>query len=324
MTTRYRPMRMRLNKVEKLMWQKVWSSIDIDADMNELESSGEENPISLTYNGGSLLTASNHASYLYDAMLTEDYGKGTFEITYDFSTAIRRNKFENPRTRNIVSYGSGGWSFRTLYEYLSTTYGGGTYFIDTFFDRYFTSSPAFQVYQDLIQEVNLGVQEDIEAMRRTGPEGLQGRAVLKKFVEEQTGRQLRDASGRFASVASPDARVEQDIRSALSDGGWAKLLAPRRKQIEFKMKELSDRIRESIIECLRAGDLTRRAAKGTIENRWRLRLLDSSSLFYASGQLVKDMKIYVQLDSGGWNPGEKAPQMRRGVYQGNRVVGGRL
>ena len=329
MTTKYRPMRMRLTKTEKLQWDKVWSSIDVDADMNENESSGTENPVSLVYNQKYLLTALNHASYTESINLNlfDDTSKADFEITYDFSSAIRNNVFVNVNGKR-VKYGADGWSFRTLYEYLCATYGGGTYFIDTYFERFFPVSWAQHEYFELKMLVQHSVWQDIWNMRKAWD--LSRRRTLREFVAAAVGAdpkkyRYRDERGRFISgINYTTAPMERDLRAALAGGGWAKLLSHRRHEIEDKMRYLSDSIREDIIMHLRRGELTRKAADKTLTKRLKLGMYDSNALFYASGQLIKDMKLYIQLDSGGWKKGKSAPRMGYTGYHGGRVVGGNI
>lgn len=321
MTTKYRPSRMRLNAVEKLTWDDLREGVDIDTDINELESSGGD--ARLVYNGRNSLTAQKRASYMLEGYSGTMFGEGDFEITYDFSTGIRRNIFTS-KTGKATKYGRDGMSFRILYEYLCATYGGGTYFIDTYFERFFPASQAYQKYLQLKEDIQVNIDNDVKAMRQSGPENMQNRGKLRRFVEAEAGRYLRGEKGRFTSVADTSKAVEDFLSSALSGGAWSKLLTGRRKQIELELKELSEQIRLDIIANLRAGNLTRQASKGTLRRRYFIpEMSGEKALFYASGQLINDMKIYVQLDSGGWQNGKSAPLMGRG-RGGYKVVGGAL
>lgn len=323
MITKYRPNRMRLNSMEKLAWDKVWSFIDPDTDMNEQESSGNDNPISLIYNNRNTLTAPR-SSFVYEGLEGSAFGKGDFEITYDFSSAPRNNWFTNYKGKR-VRYGADGWSFRTLYEFLCATYCGGEYFIDSYFEKWFVSSPAYNAYEELKAELNTGIVEGISRMRMAGPENMTERGKLSRFVRTQTGDYLRNKKGQFASVASPDPFVEKQISDALTDGGWAKLLSSHKTAIELKMRETARVIKEDIKHYLDSSALTRAAGKGTMERRKYIPVMEGhNAIGYASGQLIDDMKIYIQLDSGGWKKGKQAPQMKFTGYHGSKVVGGSL
>lgn len=323
MTTKYRPNRMRLNPMEKLAWDKVWSFIDPDTDMNEQESSGTDNPISLIYNNRSTLIG-QRTSFVYEGLTGDAFGKGDFEITYDFSSAPRNNWFTNVNGKR-VKYGSDGWSFRTLYEFLCATYCGGEYFIDSYFEKWFAFSPARNAFEELKAELNAGIIDGISRMRMLGPENMTERGKLSRFVREQTGDYLRNKKGQFASVASPDSFVEEQISKALSDGGWAKLLSSHKTMIEIRMREVAKVIKEDIKHYLDNSMLTRWAADGTIKRRKYIPDMQYHYAFgYASGQLIDDMKIYIQLDSGGWGRGKHSPQMKYSGYHGSKVVGGNL
>jgi len=325
-------MRMRLNKTERVKWHEVTDNPDIDTDLNELESSGT---ISFAAKGKASLTAEKRAIYMLEGYSSSMFGEGDFEITYDFSTKIRNNRFKSVANGN-VKYGEDRWTFRLLYEWLCVEYNGGEYFIDTYFEDFFPQSQAYNTYLRIKESLQSGLDADIKGMRKAGPGSMEARGargalrrfaeavsgVLRRFVEAVSGRRLKDTKGRFASVTSPDPVVDAHTAQALG-GGWAKLLSGRRRSVENDMRMLSEEIRLDIIRNLRAGNLTRAVADSTKSKRRRIPVMaNEEALFYASGQLINDMRIYVQLDSGGWEE-RQAPQMGVTRSHGGHVVGGR-
>jgi hypothetical protein len=177
-----------------------------------------------------------------------------YQITYNFSMGIRRNRFLSRTGERYGKYGS-KVSFRMLYEWLCEHFNGGEPFIDTYFERIFPMQSVGERFERLWQRV--------EAKRR----------------EEYAGRRRpHDERGRFMAAA------------AWKDG-----------QIKAEAKELGRDIRQNIIQCLSTGRiplngrLGSRASAETNIKRERFIDLAPGYLFFASGQLIRALNIYVEV-----------------------------
>ena len=75
--------------------------------------------------------------------------KPDFEVFYSFSSS----------TRGKTSYGNANWSARFLYEFLSSGFNGGERFVDAYFNRIFSSRPVYLLLEEMVQDVQNGVEE---------------------------------------------------------------------------------------------------------------------------------------------------------------------
>jgi hypothetical protein len=204
------------------------------------------------------------------------FDMGPFQITYNFSRALRRNNFpvKNAlpvRPRIMGEYGAAGWSFRMLYEFLCEVYNGGVPFIDTYFERVFKTRP---VYRDL-RAIYDTVQDDINTehydLYMALPKKLDGTPDMRYT-----------ASKKFM-----DFKVWQD------------------PIVRQDCKLLAKKIREDIGGCLRSGRLPLRGKEGAVVSRRTKAVRDglggmasADRLFYASGQLIEHLNIYVAIGEG--------------------------
>jgi len=203
----------------------------------------------------------------------EYFNMGAFQITYNFSRAIRKNTFPtrasfplNPKP--MGEYGAFGWSFRMLYEFLCEAYNGGVPFIDTYFDRVFKTRPVYarflSIYDDIQDDINNEQFELFQAvpLKADGTPDMRY-AASKKFM---------------------DFKVWQD------------------KIVKQGCKRLAADIRHDIEVCLSTGKLplqggheNRSVSRKTKKIRSEFVGLDPSRLFYASGSLIKHLNVYIEI-----------------------------
>jgi hypothetical protein len=199
----------------------------------------------------------------------EFFDMGPFQITYNFSRAIRKNNFPLRdalplRPKAMGEYGAGGWSFRMLYEFLCEAYNGGYPFVDTYFGQVFKTR---SVYTELM-EIYETIQEDIDAE--------QLHLFMALPLKQDGTPDMRYA----ASKRYKDFKVWQD------------------PIVRQDCKRLADAIRDDIADCLSSGRIPLRKAsvsKRTTEAREKLTGLDPSRFFFASGQLIRHLNVYVEV-----------------------------
>lgn len=204
---------------------------------------------------------------------TPEYlGMGPFQITYNFSSAIRNNLFASKTATSAVNsiagqrqYGASGWSFRTLYEFLTDYHNGGYPFIDTYFQQIFKSRPVYRRFSRIYEDV----REDIAA---------------EQFDLYQEGNTKTLANLKVWQ----DPIIKQGCRDVAND------------------------IRADIVRCLYSGriPMSHRPGKSgslgstqvsisTGEARKRLAgMRHPTRLFFASGQLIAHLNIFVQIARG--------------------------
>jgi len=206
----------------------------------------------------------------------EYFDMGAFQITYNFSHAVRKNTFPvkdalplSPKA--VKEYGAFGWSFRMLYEFLCEAYNGGIPFIDTYFERVFKTRPVhamfLSIYDDIQDDIN-NEQLDLFQAVPLKADGMPDMrfAASKKFM---------------------DFKVWQD------------------PIIRQGCKRIAADIRHDIEVCLSTGKLPLRGREGATVSRKTKKLrselagLNPSRLFYASGQLIRHLNVYIEI-------GEKA------------------
>jgi hypothetical protein len=199
----------------------------------------------------------------------EFFDMGPFQITYSFSRAIRNNAFplrnaasDRPKVKG--AYGAAGWSFRMLYEFLCEVYNGGYPFVDTYFGQVFKTRAVYAEFKSIYNTV----QEDINAE--------QFNLFMSLPLKSDGTPDMRyTASKRYK-----DFKVWQD---------------PIVKQDCIRIAEA---IRNDIVVCLSTGriPLSREAvSKRTKEDRQKLIGLHPSQFFFASGQLIRHLNIYVEI-----------------------------
>jgi hypothetical protein len=207
----------------------------------------------------------------------EFFNMGPFQITYNFSHGIRKNNFalKNalPFQPGITKeYGASGWSFRMLYEFLCEAYNNGMPFIDAYFDRVFKTRPVYAeftaVYETIQDDIN-NEQFDLFSRLPLKADGTPDMrfAVSKRYMDFKVWQ---------------DPIIRQDC------------------------KMLAKAIRADIEVCLSTGRLPLRGKEGArVSSRTRkLRgklggMIHADRLFYASGQLIRHLNIYVEIGGKG-------------------------
>jgi hypothetical protein len=203
----------------------------------------------------------------------EFFGMGPFQITYNFPSAIRRNKFPlksvlplKPAAKG--EYGAAGWSFRMLYEFLSEAYNGGVPFVDTYFERIFKTRPVYTRLKNIYETIRSNINSEAHAL------------FMRTPLKADGTPDMRYTAGRRFT----DFKVWQD---PVIQGGC---------------EDLASDIRQDIEVCLRSGILPLRGKEGaTVSKRTeKLRgelggMAHPDRLFYASGQLIRHLNIYVEV-----------------------------
>jgi len=205
------------------------------------------------------------------------FGMGAFQITYNFSKAVRDNRFYSRADATAFGsvipqkeYGAKGWSFRALYEFLCEYYNGGYPFIDTYFGQVFKSRPVCQrflaIYDDIQDKLN-AEQFDL--------------FLSLPLENDRTPDMSYAASKRFA-----DFRVWQN------------------PIIKNECKNIAKEIRDDIVGCLKSGLIPMSGRKNptvadnTRKTRARLAGIHPNRLFFASGRLISKLNIFVEIDKG--------------------------
>ena len=165
-------------------------------------------------------------------------------------------------------YGAPGWSFRMLYEFLCEAYNGGEPFVDTYFDQVFKIRPVHSDFTAIYDSIQDSINAEQLALFMELP-----------LTADGTPDMRYTASKRFM-----DFKVWQDPIVKQGCGRLAKL------------------IRHDIEVCLSTGQLPLRGREGATISRRAKKLRDElggmihpSRLFYASGQLIQHLNIYVEI-----------------------------
>jgi hypothetical protein len=212
-----------------------------------------------------------HGNNRPDDFEPEFFGMGPFQITYNFSHAIRKNNFPLKialphKPKATGEYGTGGWSFRMLYEFLCEAYNGGYPFVDTYFNQVFKTRPVYSEFKGIYA----AIQEDINAEQ------------LNLFM-----------SLPLKNDGTPDMRYTESKR-------YKDFKVWQNSTVRQDCKALAEAVRGDIIVCLSTGriPLRKKAVSGRTEKaRKKLAGLDPSRFFFASGQLIRHLNIYVEVGS---------------------------
>lgn len=192
---------------------------------------------------------------LYDWL---DSGDSDFEWSYSYSfpTSRRKTRFSGGK------YGSKYMTFRRLYNILSAM--NGESFIDTYFADIFPNT----------------IKPDVEVELADAKAQIINRA-----------NDIMLSNIRITKNGTFDKRV--NARKVLENNGFFSF----RKDFEISKGDyIASRIKEDIIYSLRNGliNLNHSNKKETFERRAQLGL-DAEHVFYASGQLVKSIKIFFDI-----------------------------
>ena len=185
------------------------------------------------------------------------------KITYNFSNAIRHTTFAKIRG-GMGEYGAKGLSFRMLYEFLCTTFNGGEYFIDTYFEKIFATRPVYKRLSQLNDSIARSIRKE---MRELEPE-------LRR-------RKSGDLDMRYAT-----SKRYADLQVWKSSERMARTTA------------MAESIQNDIIGCLETGRIPLRSqtvSAETAKTRARFLAMNPRNFFFASGQLIKHLRIYVEL-----------------------------
>jgi len=207
------------------------------------------------------------------------FDMGAFQITYNFSKEIRNNLFNSKEASLILEeYGASGWSFRTLYEFLCENYNRGQPFIDTYFGQVFPSRPVYYRFLDLYNDI----QDKINAERFDLFQAVPLKADGTPDMRYATSK-------RFADYA-----VWQD------------------PIIKQGCRDIANEIRADIVWCLYSGRIPMSGrssvvAKATEKRRAQLEgMRHPYRLFFASGQLIRHLNIFVEIAKGANRQGRAA------------------
>jgi hypothetical protein len=199
----------------------------------------------------------------------EFFDMGPFQITYNFSRAVRDNLFplKNPlpyRRKAMGEYGAAGWTYRMLYEFLCVNYNNGYPFVDTYFSQVFKTRAVYADFRGIYDTI----REDISAEQQN---------ILKTLPR----RKDNEPDERFTVTKRyMDFKVWQD------------------PVIRQDCARLAEAIKKDIVVCLSTGHIPlakKFVAKQTAEARAKLAGLDPSMFFFASGRLINHLNIYVEV-----------------------------
>lgn len=195
---------------------------------------------------------------------TGDIPGGKYQITYSFSSAIRKNLFRT-HTGKKRAYGRPGVSFRLLYDFLCKNFNGGEYFIDNYFKDIFKSRSVYERFVGLNDTVMEDMRNEYAEIYDRLPrrkDGLPDRryAITKEYVKSLktwSKASLRNTASRIAE------EVRRDIKACLSTG-----------QMPLKKQAVSE---------------------ATMRERAKFSIMNRTQFFLASGQLIDNLRIYVAI-----------------------------
>lgn len=209
---------------------------------------------------------------------------GGNRITYSFSSAIRNNvfdvknktPFDEALGRTTGTYGSSGLSFRMLYEKLCSQFNSGQYFIDVYFDKLFRYRHVYSQYEDLKNIISDSIERDVNEA------------------------DSRDVYGRFVSKTQAKS-IAMIRRVNVKKFKWKSMKSFRDASIRSTTRRIANAIRNDIIQCLSTGELSnylfkKRVEDSTIMERESFGFsVDPEVVFYASGQLIRNLQIYIKV-----------------------------
>jgi hypothetical protein len=203
----------------------------------------------------------------------EFFDMGPFQITYNFSNAARKNNFPMKnalplRPKATKEYGAANFSFRMLYEFLCEVYNRGEPFVDTYFKQGFKTRSVYAAFKDIYATIQDDINEEQFSLFASLP-----------LKADRTPDMRFKVSKRYM-----DFKVWQD---------------PIVKQ---DCKSIANEIRRDIAACLSTGRIPLRGRQGSTISKWAKKRRDelvgmksSNLLFYASGQLINHLNIFVKV-----------------------------
>jgi hypothetical protein len=192
-----------------------------------------------------------------------------FQVTYSFSRNIRGNTF--PYAGGTAKYGAGNFTFRELYDYLCERFNGGERFVDAYFQQVFPTSPVGRDFKSLEETM----REDMAAewMDLAFP-AMEHRVTKAGTLHKATERRLLREFGVWKDAA-----------------------------VQAQLSRMRDDIAQEIAAALSTGriPLMRKTNNPeTMEYRHKLGL-DGEHIFFASGQLIRDIQIDIRLPEDAFN-----------------------
>jgi hypothetical protein len=151
-----------------------------------------------------------------------------------------------------------------LYEFLCEAYNGGHPFVDTYFDQIFKTRSIYAEFNGIYDTI----QENINAEQ------------LNLFMSLPIKSDGTPDMRYTASKRYKDFKVWQD------------------PIVRQDCKRLAEAVRDDIVVCLSTGRIPLRkkaVSKRTEKAREKLVGLDPSRFFFASGQLIRHLNIYVEV-----------------------------
>jgi len=215
---------------------------------------------------------------------------GAFQITYNFSKAVRNNLFNYSKANGLVEkreYGASGWSFRALYEFLCERYNNGKPFIDSYFESIFKTRPVYQrflsLYNDIHDEIN-----------------------SEKYDEQNAQEFDLFQSVPLKADGTPDTRYSVS-KKFMEFGVWKDPI------IKERCKAVAKEIRDDIVSCLYMGRIPMSGRPSATVSQYTARIrsrLDGMNhpnrLFFASGSLISHLNIHVEVAAGADKGGRAA------------------
>jgi hypothetical protein len=212
-------------------------------------------------------------------------GDDTFSIEYSFPHHRRPNRF--PSKGGTAQYGDKHWSYRMLYDFLCRTFNGGEYFIDEYFNRLFENRPVHERFLTIQQRVKQGMAAELKE-RKGG------------LLEKATQARLRNRQGQFSSASQMQLADYERELERFAEQGWGGFSVFREPILAAELRQLSKDIRDDIETCMTTGDLPfykTAISEETKKRRLRFPGFDYQTVFLASGSLISNLQIHINLDS---------------------------
>jgi hypothetical protein len=199
----------------------------------------------------------------------EFFNMGPFQITYNFSHAVRNNNFPlraalplQPKATG--EYGATGWTYRLLYEFLSETYNSGKPFVDTYFNSVFSTRSVYDEFMCIYDTIQSDINDEQLCIFSALPLKKDGTPDMRYTVSKKY----------------QDFKVWQD------------------PIVRQDCKNLAAKIRHDIEVCLSTSRIPLKkqtVSKTTQKRRAELVDLHPGQLFFASGQLIRHLNIYIEV-----------------------------
>jgi len=249
----------------------------------------------------------DESKFDWDAeMMDSSMGFTNFEILYNFTDAVRDNKFSNTTFFTMVGnmseqihkmrygrtgqssvgeYGKSGFTFRLLYEFLCLGFNEGEYFVTTYFNQHFRERGCYHSFIEVKDKINKAMSEDLYK-------------AIRQYKNNPRARIQQAGTGRLLSASAAQA---QDIKFTYGQTfGIDDFAIWRNAYYKAELERVAEEIRQDIIVMLSTGEINLNYSaitEATAERRRELGLDPFiNHVFYASGQLIDNMNIYINVD----------------------------